>query len=65
MAHPSQLLKPIASQFQSMGIPEPSVPWGYSLMMAIVFVVMGSFGRTALCLLFLYAVLGLKLGLTI
>lgn len=39
----SQLLEPIASQFRTMGIPEPIVHWGHPLMMAIVIFVMGSF----------------------
>lgn len=39
----SQLLEPIASQFRSLGIPEPIVHWGHPLMMAIVVFVMGSF----------------------
>lgn len=43
MENISQLLEPIASQFQSLGIPEPIVHWGHPLMMAIVVFVMGSF----------------------
>ena len=43
MARLSQLLEPIASQFRSMGIPEPVVHWGHPVMMAIVVFVMGSF----------------------
>ena len=43
MAGLSQLLEPIASQFRSMGIPEPIVHWGHPVMMAIVVFVMGSF----------------------
>ena len=43
MANLSQLLEIIASQFRSLGIPEPIVHWGHPLMMAIVVFVMGSF----------------------
>jgi hypothetical protein len=43
MANISQVLEPIASQFRSMGIPDPIVHWGHPLMMAIVVFVMGSF----------------------
>ena len=43
MANVSQLLEIIASQFRSLGIPEPIVHWGHPLMMAIVVFVMGSF----------------------
>lgn len=43
MPNLSQLLEPIASQFRSLGIPEPIVHWGHPLMMAIVIFVMGSF----------------------
>ena len=43
MADFSQILEPIASQFRSLGIPEPIVHWGHPLMMAIVVFVMGSF----------------------
>lgn len=43
MAKLSQLLEIIASQFRSLGIPEPIVHWGHPLMMAIVVFVMGSF----------------------
>lgn len=43
IARLSQLLEPIASQFRSMGIPEPIVHWGHSVMMAILVFVMGSF----------------------
>lgn len=39
----SQFLEPIASEFRSLGIPEPIVHWGHPLMMAIVVFVMGSF----------------------
>lgn len=43
MADFSQILEPVASQFRSLGIPEPIVHWGHPLMMAIVVFVMGSF----------------------
>ncbi len=43
MANLSQVLETIASQFRSLGIPEPIVHWGHPLMMAIVVLVMGSF----------------------
>ena len=43
MENLSQLLETIASQFRSLGIPEPIVHWGHPLMMAIVVFVMGSF----------------------
>jgi hypothetical protein len=43
MGNISQVLEPIASQFRSMGIPDPIVHWGHPLMMAIVVFVMGSF----------------------
>jgi hypothetical protein len=43
MTNLSELLEPIASQFRSLGIPEPIVDWGHPLMMAIVIFVMGSF----------------------
>lgn len=39
----SELLEPIASQFRSMGIPEPITHWGHPVMMGIVIFVMGSF----------------------
>lgn len=43
MINLSELLEPIASQFRSLGIPEPIQYWGHPLMMAIVVFVMGSF----------------------
>ncbi len=43
MADFSKILEPIASQFWSLGIPEPIVHWGHPLMMAIVVFFMGSF----------------------
>ncbi|MGB3535817.1 MAG: DUF4079 domain-containing protein [Microcoleaceae cyanobacterium] len=39
----TELLEPIASQFRSMGIPEPITHWGHPVMMGIVIFVMGSF----------------------
>ncbi|CBN59262.1 MULTISPECIES: DUF4079 domain-containing protein [Kamptonema] len=39
----SELLEPIASQFRSLGIPEPVTHWGHPLMMGIVVFVMGSY----------------------
>jgi hypothetical protein len=39
----SELLEPIASQFRSMGIPEPITHCGHPVMMGIVIFVMGSF----------------------
>lgn len=38
----SELLEPIASQFRSLGIPEPIVHWGHPVMMGIVVLAMGS-----------------------
>jgi len=43
MTNLSEVLEPIASQFRSMGIPEPIVHWGHPGMMGIVVFVMGSF----------------------
>lgn len=43
MTNLNHLLEPIASQFRTLGIPEPIVHWGHPLMMAIVVFVMGSF----------------------
>ena len=39
----SEALEPIASQFRSLGLPEPIVHWGHPLMMGIVIFVMGSY----------------------
>lgn len=39
----SEVLEPIASQFRSLGVPEPIVHWGHPLMMGIVIFVMGSY----------------------
>lgn len=39
----SELLEPIASQFRSLGMPNPIVQWGDPLMKGIVVIVMGSF----------------------
>lgn len=39
----SEILESIASQFRTLGIPQPVVHWGHPLMMAIVAFVMGSF----------------------
>ncbi|MBE9179586.1 DUF4079 domain-containing protein [Oculatella sp. LEGE 06141] len=39
----SDLLEPIATWFDGLGIPEPIVHWGHPVMMAIVVFVMGSF----------------------
>lgn len=39
----SEVLEPIASQFRSLGLPEPIVHWGHPLMMGIVIFVMGSY----------------------
>ena len=39
----SEILEPIASQFRSLGIPEPITHWGHPLMMGIVVFVMGSY----------------------
>ncbi|HIK31344.1 MAG TPA: DUF4079 domain-containing protein [Oscillatoriales cyanobacterium M59_W2019_021] len=36
------LLEPIASQFRSLGMPEPIVHWGHPLMMSIVILAMGT-----------------------
>ena len=38
----SELLEPIASQFRSLGIPEPITHWGHPVMMGIVVLAMGS-----------------------
>ena len=38
----SEVLEPIASQFRSLGIPEPIVHWGHPVMMGIVVLAMGS-----------------------
>ena len=43
MVNLSELLEPIASQFRSLGIPEPITHWGHPVMMAIVVAAMGSF----------------------
>jgi len=43
MVNLSELLEPIASQFRSLGIPEPITHWGHPVMMGIVVVAMGSF----------------------
>jgi fucose 4-O-acetylase-like acetyltransferase len=43
MINLSELLEPIASQFRSLGIPEPITHWGHPVMMGIVVVAMGSF----------------------
>ncbi len=43
MANLSEILEPIASQFRSLGIPEPITHWGHPAMMGIVVVAMGSF----------------------
>ncbi|TAE95399.1 MAG: DUF4079 domain-containing protein [Oscillatoriales cyanobacterium] len=43
MVNVSELLEPIASQFRSLGIPEPITHWGHPVMMGIVVVAMGSF----------------------
>lgn len=39
----TEILKPIAQQFENLGLPEPIVHWGHPAMMAIVLFVMGSF----------------------
>lgn len=75
MRNLNELLEPLANQFRSLGIPEPIVRWGHPLMMVIVVFVIGNkaalrtvhayMGSTALCILFLHAVVGLKLGLSI
>jgi fucose 4-O-acetylase-like acetyltransferase len=39
----TEVLEPIASWFQSLGIPEAIVHWGHPAMMGIVIFVMGSF----------------------
>ncbi|NEP42286.1 MAG: DUF4079 domain-containing protein [Okeania sp. SIO2H7] len=39
----TEILQPIAEQFDKLGIPEPIVHWGHPAMMAIVLFVMGSF----------------------
>jgi hypothetical protein len=38
----NEILEPIASQFRSLGMPEPIVHWGHPLMMGIVIVAMGT-----------------------
>lgn len=38
----NDLLEPIASQFRSLGMPEPIVHWGHPLMMSIVILAMGT-----------------------
>jgi Protein of unknown function (DUF4079) len=38
----SEILEPIASQFRSLGMPEPIVHWGHPLMMGIVIFAMGT-----------------------
>jgi fucose 4-O-acetylase-like acetyltransferase len=38
----NDLLEPIASQFRSLGMPQPIVHWGHPLMMSIVILAMGS-----------------------
>jgi Protein of unknown function (DUF4079) len=43
MLNLSEILEPIASQFRSLGIPEPITHWGHPVMMGIVVVAMGSF----------------------
>jgi len=39
----SEVLEPIANQFEKLGIPDSIVHWGHPVMMAIVVLVMGSF----------------------
>jgi len=39
----TEILQPIAQQFDKLGIPEPIVHWGHPAMMSIVLFVMGSF----------------------
>ena len=39
----TEILQPIAQQFEKLGIPEPIIHWGHPAMMAIVLFVMGSF----------------------
>lgn len=39
----TEILQPIAQQFDKLGIPEPIVHWGHPAMMAIVIFAMGSF----------------------
>jgi len=43
MINLSEILEPVASQFRSLGIPEPITHWGHPAMMGIVVVAMGSF----------------------
>jgi len=39
----TELLKPIANWFSSLGVPEPIIHWGHPAMMAVVIFVMGTF----------------------
>ncbi|MEO1429901.1 MAG: DUF4079 domain-containing protein [Cyanobacteria bacterium J06632_19] len=43
MTNLSEILKPIANWFSSLGVPEPVVHWGHPAMMAVVIFVMGTF----------------------
>ncbi|CAN1211681.1 DUF4079 domain-containing protein [Tumidithrix helvetica PCC 7403] len=43
MTQLTQVLQPIANQFEKLGTPEPIVHWGHPFFMAIVIFIMGSY----------------------